>query len=483
MSQPSFEKSEALQRRLHHLVPGGAHTFARGSDQFPEGMAPVIERGIGARVCDVDGNWFVEYGMGMRAVTLGHAYAPVVEAVRDAIGRGVSFSRPSALEVAAAEDFLGLVTGADMVKFTKNASDATAAAVRLARAATGRDHVAVSDQPFFSGQDWFVGTLPLDAGVPAAVRELTHRFTYNDLESLRALLAQRPIACVIMEAGSATAEPGPGYLEGVRALCDAHGAVLVFDETITGFRWSEHGAQHLYGVTPDLSCWGKAMGNGFPISALAGKRELMELGGLRTDRDRVFLLSSTHGAETGGLAAFRAVVTAYRETDPIATMQRQGALLAEGGQRGGPPGRGRGARAGHRTALVSGVRDPRRRRAALPGLPHTVSAGDDPGRGARPVVRDLRGAHRRGRGAHRGGGAHGAAGLPESAGGGHHRRPAARQARRARPPTPRRSTAAACLTVEVVHLTPACSRRAGTDSPTAAEDEKFGLGACHGESE
>ena len=330
VSQPSFEKSEALQRRLHHLVPGGAHTFARGSDQFPEGMAPVIERGIGARVCDVDGNWFVEYGMGMRAVTLGHAYAPVVDAVREAIGRGVSFSRPSALEVAAAEDFLGLVTGADMVKFTKNASDATAAAVRLARAATGRDHVAVSDQPFFSGQDWFVGTLPLDAGVPAAVRALTHRFAYNDLESLRALLAQRPIACVVLEAASATAEPGPGYLQGVRALCDAHGAVLVFDETITGFRWSERGAQHLYGVTPDLSCWGKAMGNGFPISALAGKRELMELGGLRTDRDRVFLLSSTHGAETGGLAAFRAVVTAYRETDPIATMQRQGALLADG---------------------------------------------------------------------------------------------------------------------------------------------------------
>ena len=328
VSQPSFERSEALQRRLHELVPGGAHTFARGADQFPEGMAPVIVEGIGARVRDADDNWFVEYGSGMRAVTLGHAYEPVVAAVRDAIGRGVSFSRPSALELDAAEDFLGLVTGADMVKFTKNASDATAAAVRLSRAATGRDHVAVSTQPFFSGQDWFVGTLPLDAGVPRAVRDLTHRFAYNDLDALRTLLEQQPVACVIMEAGSATAEPGPGYLEGVRALCDAHGAVLVFDETITGFRWSERGAQHVYGVTPDLSCWGKAMGNGFPISALAGKRELMELGGLRTDRERVFLLSSTHGAETGGLAAFRAVAKAYRETDPIGTMERQGAVLA-----------------------------------------------------------------------------------------------------------------------------------------------------------
>ena len=328
VSQPSFERSEALQRRLHELVPGGAHTFARGADQFPEGMAPVIVEGIGARVRDADDNWFVEYGSGMRAVTLGHAYEPVVAAVRDAIGRGVSFSRPSTLELDAAEDFLALVTGADMVKFTKNASDATAAAVRLSRAATGRDHVAVSTQPFFSGQDWFVGTLPLDAGVPRAVRDLTHRFAYNDLDALRTLLEQQPVACVIMEAGSATAEPGPGYLDGVRALCDAHGAVLVFDETITGFRWSARGAQHVYGVTPDLSCWGKAMGNGFPISALAGKRELMELGGLRTDRERVFLLSSTHGAETGGLAAFRAVAQAYRETDPIGTMERQGAVLA-----------------------------------------------------------------------------------------------------------------------------------------------------------
>ncbi len=282
MSQPSFAKSDALQRRLHDLVPGGAHTFARGSDQFPEGMAPVITDGVGARVRDVDGNWFVEYGSGMRAVTSGHGYEPVVREVRAAIGRGVSFSRPTALELEAAEDFLGLVTGADMVKFTKNASDATAAAVRLARAATGRDHVAVSSQPFFSGQDWFVGTLPLDAGVPAAVRDLTHKFAYNDLDALRTLLGATD-RLRGHGGGQRHRRTAPGYLEGVRALCDAHGTVLIIDETITGFRWSEHGAQHVYGITPDLSCWGKAMGNGFPISALAGKRELMELGGLRAD--------------------------------------------------------------------------------------------------------------------------------------------------------------------------------------------------------
>ena len=330
MSQPSFAKSDALQRRLHELVPGGAHTFARGADQFPEDMAPVIVDGVGARVRDPNGNWFVEYGSGMRAVTLGHGYAPVVEAVRAAIGGGVGFSRPTTMEIDAAEDFVVDGHRRGDGELTKNASDATAAAVRLSRAATGRDHVAACAQPFFSGQDWFVGSLPLDAGVPAAVRELTHRFPYNDLDALRALLAERPIACVIMEPASSTAEPAPGYLEGVREVCDAAGTVLVFDETITGFRWSEHGAGHLYGVTPDLSTWGKAMGNGFPVSALGGKRELMELGGLRTERERVFLLSSTHGAEVGGLAVFRAVVAAYRETDPIATMERQGTLLADG---------------------------------------------------------------------------------------------------------------------------------------------------------
>jgi glutamate-1-semialdehyde 2,1-aminomutase len=142
------------------------------------------------------------------------------------------------------------------------------------------------------------------------------------------------VACVILEAASALAEPAPGFLEGVQALCDRHGTVLVFDETITGFRWAAGGAQWVYGVTPDLSTWGKAMGNGFSVAALAGRRDLMELGGLNTDRPRAFLLSSTNGAETVGLAAFRAVVRAYTDRslgpDPVAVMERQGRALAEG---------------------------------------------------------------------------------------------------------------------------------------------------------
>jgi glutamate-1-semialdehyde 2,1-aminomutase len=326
----SFERSNKLQARLHHLVPGGAHAYSRGSDQYPEFMAPVLTHGRGCRVWDADGNEYIEYGMGLRSVTLGHGFRPVVEAVCSAISNGVNFSRPTALELAAAEDFLDLVEGADMVKFAKNGSDVTTAAVRLARAVTGRVKVAVCEQPFFSTDDWFIGSTEMDGGIPESSREATVRFRYNDLESLSVALAANDIACVILEAATATAEPERGYLEGVRRLCDRHGSLLVIDEMITGFRWSAHGAQAVYGVRPDLSCWGKAMANGFSVSALAGKREFMELGGLNTDRERVFLLSTTHGPEAGSLAAFRAVVKAYANDDPIGRMEYAGRLLVDG---------------------------------------------------------------------------------------------------------------------------------------------------------
>ncbi|GAF50715.1 glutamate-1-semialdehyde 2,1-aminomutase [Rhodococcus wratislaviensis] len=326
----TFTRSTEMQSRLHQLIPGGAHTYARGSDQYPEFMAPVLVGGSGAHVWDVDGNRFVEYGMGLRSVTLGHGYRPVVDAVAAAIAEGTNFSRPTALELAAAEDFLELVPGADMVKFAKNGSDTTTAAIRLARAATGRDVVAVCDQPFFSADDWFIATTPMHAGIPVEQSQRTVRFEYNNLESLKQALTGHSVAGVVLEAATATAEPAAGFLEGVRRLCDKHGALLIFDEMITGFRWSQRGAQSVYGVRPDLSCWGKAMGNGFPIAALAGRREYMELGGLRTRENRVFLLSTTHGPETGALAAFRAVVRAYAEEDPIGRMEKAGRALADG---------------------------------------------------------------------------------------------------------------------------------------------------------
>jgi len=324
--------SRTANERLHALVPGGAHTYAKGDDQYPEDLAPVISHGNGAHVWDVDGNRYVEYGSGLRSVSLGHAHPRVVEAVRRELDRGSNFVRPSIVEVEAAERFLATVPTAEMVKFGKNGSDATTAAVRLARAATGRPRVALcADPPFFSVDDWFIGTTPMSAGIPAETNDLTVTFPYGDLAATEELLTryQGEIACLVLEPATHT-EPPPGYLAGLRELADRHGCVLVFDEMITGLRWSEAGAQGLYGVVPDLSTFGKALGNGFAVSALAGRRELMELGGLRHSGERVFLLSTTHGAETHSLAAAMAVLTTYVEEGITARLHALGERLAAG---------------------------------------------------------------------------------------------------------------------------------------------------------
>jgi glutamate-1-semialdehyde 2,1-aminomutase len=327
-----FDASRSLLERLHDLVPGGAHTYAKGDDQYPEAMAPMIVRGEGCRVEDVDGNRYLEYGIGLRSVTLGHAYGPVIDAAAAKMRDGTNFVRPSTIELEAAEEFLAIVRRADMVKFAKNGSDATTAAVRLARAATGRTMVAIcAEQPFFSVDDWFIGATGMPAGVPDETRQLTVRFHYNDIESVRALFDAHPhqIACIVLEPATYL-EPQPGFLSDLRDLCHERGALLIFDEMITGFRWHLRGAQEVYDVTPDLAAFGKALGNGFSISALAGRRDLMELGGLHHERERVFLLSTTHGAETHALAAAIAVMEAYQERDVVDCLYRQGSRLAEG---------------------------------------------------------------------------------------------------------------------------------------------------------
>lgn len=325
-------RSDALNARLHRAVPGGSHTYAKGDDQYPSGLAPVISHGRGAHVWDVDGNQYVEFGSGLRSISLGHAHPRVVEAAVRELHRGANFVRPSVLEVEAAECFLSTVPTAEMVKFAKNGSDVTTAAVRLARAVTGRPLVAVCrDQPFFSTDDWFVATTPMATGVPDRVAELTITFPFGDLAATEDLLRTHGdrVACMVLEPGGAK-EPPPGYLAGLRSLADRTGCLLVFDEMITGFRWSEAGAQGLYGVVPDLSTFGKALGNGFAVSALAGRREFMERGGLHTEKERVFLLSTTHGAETHSLAAAMAVMQTYVVDGITAQLHALGDRLAAG---------------------------------------------------------------------------------------------------------------------------------------------------------
>ncbi len=325
----SFAQSRALQPKAHRLIPGGAHTYAKGDDQYPEQAPAFIARGKGCHVWDLDGNEFIEYGMGLRAVTLGHAYEPVVEAAYRQMQLGANFTRPAKIEVDLAEAMSEILDGADMVKFAKNGSDVTTAAVKLARAYTGRDLIAIcGDQSFFSIDDWFIGTTEVNSGIPRVITDMTLKFHYNQAESLRALFDQYPgqIACVVLEVEAAT-PPAPGFLPKVKEICEEQGAVLIFDEMITGFRWHLQGAQKFYGVVPHLSTFGKGMGNGFAISALVGKREIMRLGGLDHDQPRVFLLSTTHGAETHALAASLETLRIYREQNVVEFLWKQGERL------------------------------------------------------------------------------------------------------------------------------------------------------------
>jgi len=330
-----FNKSNLLKKKCHSLIPGGCHTYAKGDDQYPEHAPAYLVRGEGCHVWDVDGNEFIEYGMGLRAVTLGHAYSPVVEAAYQQMLLGSNFTRPATIEMECAEQLLSLITTAEMVKFAKNGSDATSAAVRLARAYTNRDLVAVcAEHPFFSVDDWFIGSTPMKCGIPKNIQALTLKFHYNDLASVRALFDAYPgqIACFMLEPAT-TVEPMPDFLYQLHELCHDNGTLLVLDEMITGFRWHLGGGQACYGVEPDLSTFGKALGNGFSISALVGKREIMERGGLGHDKERIFLLSTTHGAETHSMAAAIATMKIYEREHVVEYLYRQGNALTAGIQK------------------------------------------------------------------------------------------------------------------------------------------------------
>ena len=328
----NFEKSNELRVKAKKLIPAGAHTYSKGDDQFPELSPGFIVKGKGSKVWDPDGNQFLDWGMGLRSVILGHADERILKVVRDEIELGSNFTRPSILEAELAEKIVELIPSAEMVKFAKNGSDATTAAVKLARAYTGKDIVVrCLEQPFFSTNDWFIGDTACDAGIPSAIKCLTKNFRYNDSNSLEKVLKENEnnVACVILEA-AATEDPKPGFLEDVKRITHKYGALLIFDEMISGFRWHPQGAQTYYGVTPDLSTFGKAIGNGFSVSAVVGKREFMQLGGLEHDKPRVFLLSTTHGGETHALAAAKATIEVLRDGKIIQNNWMKGQKLIDG---------------------------------------------------------------------------------------------------------------------------------------------------------
>ena len=303
------------QSKAHQYIPGGAHTYSRGDDQFPSNAPPVLERGEGCYVYDIEGNKYLDYGMALRSVTIGYGYERIANAAIKQIKNGNGLTRASKIEVEAAEKMVSLIDGMDMIKFGKNGSTVTTAAVKLSRAYTGRNIIARCFQhPFFSYDDWFIGDTIMNPGVPDEIKSLTVNFNFNDLESLKDIFSkyENQIACVILEPATHV-EPNEGFLQGVKELCHKNGAVFILDEMISGFRWDIKGAQKYYRVSPDLCTFGKGMANGFSVSALMGKKEIMELGGLFHDKERVFLMSTTHGAEMSGLGALCETIEVYKE--------------------------------------------------------------------------------------------------------------------------------------------------------------------------
>ena len=318
------------QERLLKAIPGGAHTYSRGFDQYPENAPPILKRGKGAYIFDGEDKEYLDYGMALRAVSLGYAEDEINQAAIQQIRNGNSLTRPSMIELEAAELFISLIDSVDMVKFTKNGSTATTAAIKLSRAFTGRTLIArCQEHPFFSYDDWFIGSTPITRGIPQKEIDHTKVFNFNNIQSLETLIAEYPeqVACVILEP-AATEEPQDQFLHNVKSLCQKHGIVFILDEMVTGFRWHLKGAQHYYGVEADLCTFGKSMANGFSVAAVAGKREIMELGSIEfAGMERLFLLSTTHGAEMAGLGAFVATIDFIQKNNVIKHLWQYGQEL------------------------------------------------------------------------------------------------------------------------------------------------------------
>lgn len=318
-----YAQSSAYLERARRVIPIGSQTFSKSVTQYPFGVSPLaLTRGQGSRVWDVDGNQYLDFVSSLLAISLGYCDPDVDQAVLSQLKSGSILSLPHPLEADVAELICRMIPTAEMVRFGKNGSDATAGAVRLARAFTSRDHVLTCG--YHGWQDWYIGSTARNRGVPEATSALTHPVPYNDLQAFEAAFDSLPgqIACVIMEPMN-IAWPAPGFLEAVRQLCTERGALLIFDETITGFRFSKGGAQELFNIRPDLTTLGKGLANGFPLSAVCGRRDVMIL------MEEVFF-SFTLGGETLSLAAAKATLEKIEREPVLETIKARGELLMEG---------------------------------------------------------------------------------------------------------------------------------------------------------
>ena len=318
-----FLESERLLRLAEAVIPLGSQTFSKSRTQYPVGVSPFFaSKGSGSYLWDVDGNKYIDLVASLAAVTLGYGDPEINKAVKRQLKKGVSLSLSSKLETVVAEKIIDLVPSAEMVRFAKNGSDATSAAVRIARYFTGRDHIISIG--YHGWHDWYIGSTTRSMGVPSDVQALTLSARYNDLSHVENLFeeANGDVAAVILEPMNSV-DPAPGYLESLRNFCSSNNILLIFDEVITGFRFARGGAQELFGVTPDLSCFGKGIANGFPISVIAGRREIM-------DGFKEVFFSGTFGGELLSLTAANVVLDKVRDNRVIPELYRVGQAIQQG---------------------------------------------------------------------------------------------------------------------------------------------------------
>jgi glutamate-1-semialdehyde aminotransferase len=320
----NFRESDAYKKAIHNLIPGGSHTYSKGDDQFPQLSPAAISHGKGSHIWDIDGNEYLDCPMGLTSVSLGHAYEPVLKAIQNELKNGVNFQRPSVLEREMAEKFLSIVPVHDRIKFAKNGSIVTTAAVKLARAKTGRKLVAFpKDHPFYSYDDWFIGTTPCNKGIPEEVTRLSVTFQSYDINSAKAMFDTYPgqIACIITEpekTDNRSDEEKETYINALIDLTHQNGALFIMDEMVTGFKTGFPGSISKWNLIPDMATWGKGIANGFSFCALTGKNDVMDLGGInREGEEKVFLISTTHGGETHTMSAAIATINEFQQQNVV----------------------------------------------------------------------------------------------------------------------------------------------------------------------
>lgn len=318
---PHIAKSDEYYARALGLIPAVTQTLAKGPGQYIKGVAPkYLQRGKGSHVWDVDGNEYIDFNMAIGPVSLGYCYQQVDDAIKAQLEQGITFSQMHPLEVEVAELVREVVPNAEMVRFSKSGCDVTTAAVRLARAYTGKNNVLCCG--YHGWHDWYIAVTDRNKGIPGAIRDMSFTFNYNDLQSVIDSIDD-DTACVILEP-VVFEEPKENFLHKLKEVCEQRGVLLIFDEMWTGFRLHLGGAQAYFGVKADLACFSKAVANGMPISILTGRKEVMTL----CEKDVFFF--TTFGGEALSLAAAKATINELRNKRVPEYLAKQGRKLREG---------------------------------------------------------------------------------------------------------------------------------------------------------